>query len=233
MIRICWLGQGGFIIENRNCRIVIDPYISDCVFKAEHFARLHPFPIEITELQPDHLLITHDHLDHLDPDGIPLIARQYPECRYAATRRACSHLAELGIDESQITGVEIGQKYTIGPFTVTPTPAFHSDPYSCGFLVESDGQSIVVTGDTRYDEKLFVPEINEPDLMLICINGKLNNMNTDEALSCVKRLKPAAALPMHIGLFAENTADPQPFVEGCRKLGISSFAMTPGEWFTL
>jgi L-ascorbate metabolism protein UlaG (beta-lactamase superfamily) len=38
---------------------------------------------------------------------------------------------------------------------------------------------------------------------------------------------------MHYGLFAENTADPEPFIKACNDDGIKSFGMTPGEEYEL
>ena len=233
MVEICWLGQGGFLIAAEKKRILIDPYISDCVFKKQNLARLHPFPVKLEELSPDLLLITHDHMDHFDPEGIPELLAAYPDCRCAASPRAAEHFRRLGVKEENLTECRIGEYFETSSFRITAVPAFHSDPAACGFLIEVEKKRIVITGDTLFDEGLFVPELNNADLLLICINGKLGNMNDSEALEYVKRTMPRCALPMHIGLFAENTADPQPFTDGCRKLNINSFALTPGKWFNL
>lgn len=233
MVEICWLGQGGFLIATPESRVVVDPYLSDCVFKKQQLARLHPFPVALDELKPDILLISHDHMDHLDPEGVPQIFEMYPSCRYLATARAYRHLTELGIPENLSTLFSPGDKFRYNDFIISRIPAFHSDPEACGFLIEAENKRIIITGDTVFDDALFVPELNNADLLLICINGKLGNMNDVEALEYVKRTRPAAALPMHIGLFAENSTDPADFIAGCTKLGIKSAAMIPGKPFTL
>ena len=102
-----------------------------------------------------------------------------------------------------------------------------------GYCIEAENRKIVLTGDTRYDESLLVPVIKNADLLLICINGKLNNMNSNEALRYVQQSTPKTALPMHIGLFAENTADPQPFVTACQAINVKSFTMIPGKEFSI
>ena len=233
MVEICWLGQGGFLIATEKTRVVIDPYLSDCVFKKQQLARLHQFPVALDELKPDLLLISHDHMDHLDPEGIPQILEMYPECRYLSSAGAYKHLAELGAAERFSTLLAPGNKFQYNDFTVSWLPAFHSDPAACGFLIEVENKRIIITGDTIFESGLFVPELNNADLLLICINGKLGNMNDVEALEYVKRTRPETALPMHIGLFAENTADPADFISGCAALGVKSFAMTPGKFFVL
>ena len=232
-VRIVWLGQGGFLLETEKCRLLIDPYISDCIRKAEGFARLHPFPVALSELKPDLLLVTHDHMDHLDPEGVPRIREIYPACRFAGPERSFAHFLRLGIPENMVSLITVGEEYRFGPFSVTPFPALHSDPSSCGYLIAAAGKKIVLTGDTRYDSRPPLPMLRHADLLLICINGKLNNMNADEALRYTRELSPAAALPMHFGLFAENTADPTPFITGCRAMDIRSFEPSPGIPFSL
>ena len=172
-------------------------------------------------------------MDHLDPEGIPQILEMYPQCRYISTARAHKHLAELGVPAELCSLLAPESTLNYREFTVSWLPAFHSDPDACGFLIEVENKRIIITGDTLFKDGLFVPELNNADLLLICINGKLGNMNDTEALEYVKRARPAAAVPMHIGLFAENTADPAEFISGCTALGISSFSMTPGKTFAL
>ena len=233
MIGITWLGQGGFLLKSGDFRLLVDPYMSDCVSRTDGFARLHPFPVALSRLKPDLLLVTHDHMDHLDPDGVPLIRQMYPECRYAGPKRSYEHFRAMGIPEHLLSEVSVGREYRFGAFTVAPTVALHSDPTSCGYRIESEGKKIVLTGDTRYDDRLLSPELGNADLLLICINGKMNNMNADEALRCVRALAPKTALPMHIGLFAENTADPAPFIAGCLQAGTASSVPVPGREFLL
>ncbi len=232
-IKICWLGQGGFILENDNYRIVLDPYISDCVFKIQQLARMHKFPFAVEELKTDLLLITHDHMDHFDPEGVPEILAEYPECCCAGPQNSYEHFQKLNVPEQKLTLSKAGESFSAGPFKITAIPAFHSDKTACGYMLECAGKKIVVTGDTLFNEALFVPEINNADLLLICINGKFGNMTDSEALEYVKRTSPRCALPMHYGLFAENTIDPADFIADCKKSDVASWAMTPGVFFSI
>lgn len=227
--RITWLTQGGFLFESSGFRLVIDPYMSNHL--AGRMTRLVAFPLSLDELRPDAVLCTHDHLDHLDPETIIMIAARYPDCRFAGSKNALQHLQELGIKNPLL--LEIEHQVTLGPFHITPVFALHSDPSAVGIVIEIDKAKIYLTADTEYDERLFTKTTRDPDLVLICINGRLGNMTWQEAVRVVTRLNPRIALPMHYGLFAQNTENPVPFVDACARKGIISFEMPLGKELTI
>ncbi|MDD4923033.1 MAG: MBL fold metallo-hydrolase, partial [Bacteroidales bacterium] len=129
------------------------------------------------------------------------------------------------------------ESYRFGRFKITATPASHSDPFSVGCLLETAEKKVYISGDTLYTDEL-AEEIRlmvqkKIDIVMICINGKLGNMNWREAVDVVVQLKPRLAIPMHYGMFAENTADPEPFIKAVERFGIKGFIMTPGETKTM
>lgn len=227
--RITWVTQGGFVFEADGFRLVVDPYMSDSL--AGKVTRLVGFPLTLEELRPDAVICTHDHLDHLDPETIAMISGHYPRCLFGGPERAKGHLEELGIDSPLL--LEVSHLVTLGPFCVTPVFARHSDPSAVGLVIETDRRRIYLTADTEYDDRLFSAATTAPDALLICINGRLGNMNWQEAAQTARRLGAQIALPMHYGLFVENTEDPAPFIATCREAGIASYEMPLGEPFTL
>ena len=44
-------------------------------------------------------------------------------------------------------------------------------------------------------------------------------MNLSEAAQVIAELRPRLAVPMHYGMFAENTADPEEFSRACAARG--------------
>ena len=111
--------------------------------------------------------------------------------------------------------------------------AKHSDEYAMGFVFDFGGKKIWLSGDTEFDlaiadEVLSLTE-NQIDVAIICINGKLGNMNSDDAVALIKSMKPKLAIPMHYGLFAGNTADPTPFKQELESANIACKVMDAGE----
>lgn len=229
-MKITWLSQGSFLFESNGIRILVDPYMSDCLeFKG--LKRMVKFPLSFAELKPDMLICTHDHLDHLDPETVTGISELYPECIITGPASCCRHFHKLKVKNIKLLNAE--QAVNLGKIKITPVFAMHTEPEAIGLAMETGGKRLYLSGDTEYNEKLINEFTENCSLVLICINGRLGNMSLEQALKTVRALKPETALPMHYGLFAENTADPEPFIKGCIHSGIKSFEMTLGKEFEL
>ena len=229
---ITWLGQGGFLFEVKGTRLLVDPFLSDIVEQREGFKRLMVPPLQIKDLQPDYIFITHNHLDHFDPIALPQIHKKYPNIPVYGPQSVMDKAREMGFDQSVLYVVYTGKTYRMGCFSLVATPAYHSDPFSVGCILKAGNKQIYLSADTTYSRKL-VQEIKfliegEIDLVLVCINGKLGNMNWREAVSLVTSLGPRMAIPMHYGMFAENTENPNLFIQECKLSEVDSFELVPG-----
>ena len=224
-----WLTQGSFLFESNGVRILVDPYMSDIVFEREGLKRLVDYPLTFDELKPDLLICTHDHIDHLDPETVTKIGKMYPDCVFAGPASCVNHFRKLNIAEEKIQLLRQEQDFLFRGFTLTAVPAFHSDPDAVGIVLEADGKRVYLSGDSLYDVALVNEVTKGCDMALVCINGRLGNMSWQEAVRVVTQLEAETALPMHYGLFAENTEDPQPFIDACLGNNIKSYAMNIGE----
>ena len=229
---VTWLGQGGFLFEAEGQRLVVDPYFSNVVEEREGLKRLVAPPCTIEDLRPDVLFITHNHIDHFDPIALPEIHHQYPHVKIAGPDSVMRKAQEFNFNSSVLVPVNNGESIDLGTFRITATPAYHSDPFTVGILIEAGGKTVYLSSDTLFNETL-ASDIrllagSEIDVTIICINGKLGNMNWQEAVKVVETIKPRLAIPMHYGMFAENTVDPAMFLEGCRRSGIKSFELKHG-----
>jgi L-ascorbate metabolism protein UlaG (beta-lactamase superfamily) len=188
--------------------------------------------LTINELCPDLIFITHNHLDHFDPIALPEIHHQYPKVLIAGPESVMQKAKEFNFDTSVLVRAERSESLHFGVFKITATPAYHSDPYTVGVLIQVGGKTIYFSSDTLFNETLAsdVRSLagSEIDVVIICINGKLGNMNWQEALKVVDQLQPGKAIPMHYGMFAENTVDPSQFLEGCKEINVQSLELLHG-----
>ncbi|MBU2904107.1 MBL fold metallo-hydrolase [Arenibacter algicola] len=231
-IYITWLGQGGFLFEINGSRLLIDPFISDIVEQRQGYKRLIDSPLNLNELDPDYIFITHDHLDHFDPIALPQIHKKYPKAPIYGPQSVIDKAQTMDFDQSIMNVVSKNKSYEFRDFTLVVTPAYHSDPYSVGVILMMNNMQIYLSADTTFSENL-VQEVKalakgKIDLVLVCINGKLGNMNWQEAVSLVGKIGPQRAIPMHYGMFAENTENPKPFIKECEALNVDAFELIPG-----
>jgi len=234
-LKITWLGQGGFLLESQGQRLCIDPYLSDLVERRQGLTRISSWIPEIADIKAEHYFCTHSHMDHFDPETLPVALEKFPGSKVLGPLSVVGKCAEVGIDGSRV--MEVADAYDLGAFKLTLTPAYHSDKASRGVIVEADGIKVYISGDSEYRDSLVadVKKCAGGDLeaVFICINGLFGNMNYEDAARVVKELAPKVVYPMHYGLFAENTIDPQPFVELFAGSAIEAKIMTEGEAFSL
>ncbi len=217
---ITWIGQGGFIMEFGDRILYIDPYLSDSVKKLDGFARVMPIPIEPRDLQADLILCTHDHLDHLDDETIKHTG--YQAMMYAGPLSCRQHFSKLGIPDERLLSLNRDGSIQLGDALIYGVYAAHT-PDSIGIVVRYSKITIYLTGDSRYESKLLEVKQYNPDILICCINGKLGNMNYEEAALLARGLAVKVACPCHYGMFDENTEDPANFKQALSGKGVSYF----------
>ena len=75
-LRLRWIGQSGYILSDGRTEICIDPYLSDVVNRVANRPRMVDAPFLPQELKSDAVICTHNHLDHVDLDAIPLMKKE-------------------------------------------------------------------------------------------------------------------------------------------------------------
>ncbi len=211
-----WLGQGGFAFKAHAGEvIVVDPYLSD----SADSVRLADIPVRPKDVRLDYLFLTHDHVDHTDPQSAPVLAQNNPDSPIICPPSSARHLVKLGVPGKQIQTAMPGQSLEFPHFTAHVVAARHTED-SVGFVFEfneensePDNVAVYITGDTEYDDTLAdAVEDFGPDVLLVPINGRWGNMDAAQAARLAARIGPAEVIPMHYGMFAENTADPDEFL---------------------
>lgn len=205
-MKIKWLGQSGYILYDDKNTICIDPYLSDVVNRVANRPRMVPAAVEPASLKADAVICTHNHLDHIDIDAIPLMEKS--DKVFLSPADAENQLRECGVEN--YVRFDEGMTYNVGDFEAEAVYASHSVP-AIGVIIKHQGITLYFSGDTYYDEKLEELKNKEIDVMFICINGKLGNMNVQEAVKLTEIVNPKVGVPNHYGMFESNTEDPSKY----------------------
>ncbi|MDD6484268.1 MAG: MBL fold metallo-hydrolase [Clostridiales bacterium] len=203
--KIRWIGQSGYILSDENTTIYLDPYLSDCVNRVAGRERMVPAPVSAQDIKADAFICTHNHLDHVDVDLIGEMNTGGID--FYAPSDCQKTLLELGV-KSYIP-FDCGTKAKIGDFEIEAVYADHTVP-AVGVVITYGENRLYFTGDTFYNEKLAQVKC---DILFVCINGKLGNMDVKEAVKLTKEIVPKTGVPNHYGMFESNTEDPHKYTD--------------------
>ena len=78
-MKVILLGQAGLLFDLDGVRVMVDPYLSNSVERLEpKNYRRQPIDESFFDIKPDILVLTHNHLDHTDPETLKkLFSRHY------------------------------------------------------------------------------------------------------------------------------------------------------------
>lgn len=157
-LRVTWLGHSTLLVEIDGARVLIDPVFGE---RASPFSfagprRWYAPPLPLSELpRIDVIVISHDHYDHLDADFMRAMASS--DVRFAVPLGIGAHLERWGIDPERVAELDWWEETTVGPLTLTATPARHfsgrwlndqSQTLWCGWAMRGPTHRAYYSGDT-------------------------------------------------------------------------------------
>jgi L-ascorbate 6-phosphate lactonase len=197
------------------------------------FKRMMQCPIAVEEVAADLVVCTHEHLDHMDIDALPVLAAN-PRTHFAGPIECCNTFESLGIPAERRHLLGAGDSKSIQGVGVHGVFADHMPhaPDALGIVLDFDGIRVYHTGDTAYRPEQFQPALAlRPDILIPCINGRYGNMDATEAAQLTRDAHPAVSIASHFWMFVAHNGDPGLFLEECAKLAPEARAlvMQPGE----
>jgi len=229
--RLTWLGQAGFRIDFESTSIVIDPWVSP------HAERLvPPPPLELAADGVDWLLVTHEHLDHLDLPFLPRFRERSPTARVVLPAPLLPLVEEV-VPAGLLVPVQPGESLDLDGLAVNVVPAIHGvtmeDAYGDGSALGGAPRFVgYVLGSRRRvyhaGDTIVTPDLRaalEPldvQLALLPINGRdaereargiVGNMDAVEAAELALEVGASWLVPYHWDGFAGNTVPPGSAVE--------------------
>ncbi len=233
-VTLWWLGQSGYLIQYKDKRILLDPYLSDSLtVKYQHTEKPH---VRISERVIDPSLLpkidiitsSHNHTDHLDAETINPILNNSPYCKLIIPEANRKFVADrLKINADFPIGLNAGESFTEDDISFYAIPAAHNEldvnedgkyPY-LGYIIQLGSFAIYHSGDTlnyKGIEEWISPF--KPAIALLPINGNdperkvAGNLNAEEAVALGKKCHIPVVIPCHYDLFAFNTADVNQFI---------------------
>jgi len=208
---ILWLGHASWLIQINGKKIVTDP----CLTSPPFVKRRTKLPIPIEAINPDYLLISHGHFDHLDSDTL----------EHFSGATALIPLNMSGLIRNinpDIRCHEAGwyqQFDNKEDFQILFLPAHHwhrrnSHDYNKvlwgSFLIKTETTSIYFGGDSAYSKhfKDIGELFGKIDTAILPIAAyaprwfmKSSHINPEEAMQAFKDLKARRLIPMHYGTF--------------------------------
>ncbi len=229
---VTWITQGGLLFESDRLTVMVDPYLSDSVAEKLDPKKKRRIPVKesLFDIHPDVIIITHDHLDHLDPDTlVKFLSRDDKPITVLAPWNAYCKLREFGGIHNYVL-LSPHSVWSEGGLTFYAVSAAHSDRYAAGYIIDDGSKTYYVSGDTLYNYDVIddVIELCEDgvDYAFLPVNGVGNNMNMRDAADFACEIGAKCAVPIHWGLFDnldpkefdfDNTLILEPYVRGVLK----------------
>ncbi len=203
MIKFVWLGQAGLLIKTDKKTILVDPYLSDSVEKINPKSKRRvPVDKSLFEVKPDIIVLTHNHLDHTDPETLVHYLTEDSKTLVLASGGAWETVRGFGGNNNYVL-FNKGTRWTDGDISFYAVPAEHSDREAIGVVITFEGKNYYITGDTLYNDGIFPLLPSDIEVVFLPINGVGNNMNITDAKAFAKRIGAKQAVPIHFGLFDE------------------------------
>ena len=203
-MKVTWLGQAGLYLQTKQVSILVDPYFTDSASSVACHRKMPVDPM-VWSLKPDVLLITHDHIDHYDPETVSHFVHADSNVTVLSPRSVWESIRKAK-GENNFVCVSSGVIWTAGDVEIRTVSAVHSDPFAVGFVLKTGEKRYYIAGDTLYSRQL-AKEIAEPvDVAFLPINGKGNNMNATDAAKLASELDAKLAIPVHFGMLDDLDA---------------------------
>jgi L-ascorbate metabolism protein UlaG (beta-lactamase superfamily) len=209
LTRVAFVGHATVLLEIAGTRLITDPLLRGRVV---HLRRIVPFPSVRGLTDPDVVLISHPHLDHLDLPSLRLLGSS---ARVVLPRGWAELATRAGLHE--VTEVEPGDRVRLGGIEVLATAARHDghriplgkDSQALGYVVEGP-QRLYFAGDTDLFDGMR-DLAGRLDLALLPVAGwgrrlPPGHLDPERAARAAAILKPRYAVPIHWGTYVSPMA---------------------------
>lgn len=186
-LHIYMIHHGSIALSYDGYEIQIDPVGSDGGAKIDY----SQFP------KADAILVSHEHFDHCDKNIISKLSKD--GTKVLANQASASKLTTCEVikngDKKQLNKAISLQ--AVPAYNTTPAHAkFHPKGNGNGFLLNFDGFSVYVSGDTESIEEMKT--FGKIDVAFLSTNQPYT-MTPEQCIEAAKTIKPSTLIPYHLG----------------------------------
>jgi L-ascorbate metabolism protein UlaG (beta-lactamase superfamily) len=201
-LAITYLRTSSVLIEYDGHTLLTDPWFSMVM----RFVPVFRAPgIAFNELPKlDLIVASHFHPDHFEVDSVRQLAHAGMEIVGA---RGAANVCK-GMPVRAVHDMWHWESVTVGPFTMTATPAVHTGPppLEVNFIIDAGPHRIFFGGDARWSDayRQVSDRYTNIDIALLPIGGTLifghrTTMSPVDAVRACNYLRPKYAVPIHEG----------------------------------
>jgi L-ascorbate metabolism protein UlaG (beta-lactamase superfamily) len=220
-VDVRYLGHSCFELSAGGATVLVDPFLSDNPKAA----------VSADEVQPDVILLTHGHFDHIG-DTVDIAKR------VGAPVVAIAEVAnEIGGQGVEVFDPNLGGTVKFDWGWVKLVPAWHTavtpsgTPHTpAGLLIHIGDRLVYHLGDTCLfsDLQLIARRGDKVDLALVPIGGHYT-MDRYDAVTAVGFIEPQQVIPCHYNTFPPIETDAEAFKSDVQKAGFSEVLLVePG-----
>jgi L-ascorbate metabolism protein UlaG (beta-lactamase superfamily) len=225
-VDVRYLGHSCFELEAGGTTVLVDPFLT----------RNPKAAASADEVEPDVILLTHGHADHLG-DTVDIAERR--GITVLAITELANALSGEGLD---VVDPNLGGTVMFDWGWVKLVPAWHTSvspggtPHTpAGLLIHIGDRLVYHLGDTCLfsDMQLIARRGDKVDLALVPIGGHYT-MDRFDAVTAVEFINPAQVIPCHYNTFPPIEADAEAFKSDVQNAGFSQvYVVEPGGTHTV
>ncbi len=175
---------------------------------------IDPYLIDKEYGDADYIFCTHSHYDHFSKEDILKLIND--KTKIITVKSAYEIAKSLFQDESRIMIVEPNNEYNIDDIKFKTTPAYNKEKVYhpkkenwVGYIIELDGKSYYISGDTDALDELSNIKCN---VAFLAIGGKYT-MDYKEASVLANKIKADIIVPTHYGSIVGDIKDGEKFAK--------------------
>lgn len=194
-MKLTFFGHACLEAEVKGKRILFDPFISPNEL-AQH--------INVNELNPDYILVSHGHEDHIA--DVELIAKN-SEAKLVSNFEIVSWFGNKGLDNAHPMNhggswnFDFGKVKYVNAVHSSTMPDGSGGGNPGGFVISSEEGSFYFAGDTAlYSDMALIPKFDQLKFAILPIGDNFT-MGIEEAIEAAKYLNCKEIVAMHFDTF--------------------------------